>query len=336
MVPGGVTRGAGPKEMIDCQTLVDEAVTWFEDAVLGTRLDTWQSVDSAGALEAWLGDPAHARSALGVFARFARSIGLAATGAGPGDFLSAGSYPDPAGDGLIVPAGVFDGREGKATPFDPALVNEHVRHSWYRPYEGGRHPFEGETVPDYQPDSDRYTWAKSPRYGERVVETGPLAELLAGGDGLVTSLLARDGSSTWLRQFARLRRAGMILGLMRKQIRVLASLSSEPHFAPPPAGALEQGEGYAFVQAARGSLGHWVQAREGKVVRYQVVTPTAWNVSPKDSAGRPGPWEQSVIGLNLVDAGDPVEIGHIVRSHDPCLVCTVHFAGRGRRVHYGV
>jgi hydrogenase large subunit len=60
-----------------------------------------------------------------------------------------------------------------------------VRHSWYRPYPGGRHPFQGETVPDYQPDTDRYTWAKAPRYGDQVVETGPLADLLTGGDALI-------------------------------------------------------------------------------------------------------------------------------------------------------
>jgi Ni,Fe-hydrogenase I large subunit len=36
---------------------------------------------------------------------------------------------------------------------------------------------EGETMPDHQPGTDRYTWAKAPRYGDKVVQTGPLAEL---------------------------------------------------------------------------------------------------------------------------------------------------------------
>lgn len=206
MVPGGVTRRAGPKEVIDCQTLVDEAVAWFENTVLGGKLETGQGVDSAEGFETWLEEPAHARSALGVFARFARSIGLASTGAGAGNFLSAVSYPNRAGGGLLVPAGVLDSPKGEVSAFDPALINEHVRHSWYRPYQGGRHPFDGETVPDYQPDSDRYTWAKSPRYGEQVVETGPRAGLFAGGDGLITSLLARDGSSTSKRTSSTARR----------------------------------------------------------------------------------------------------------------------------------
>ena len=337
MVPGGVTRGASGKDLVDCRSLVDETVAWFEHSVLGGRLDAWQAVDSLPALMDWLEAPAHAASALGVFTRMARSIGLAASGAGPGAYLSAGSYPDAeAPGGLLLAPGVFDGASGLLEPFDPARVSEHVRYSWYRPYSGGRHPFEGETVPDYQPDSDRYTWAKAPRYDDRVVETGPLAELLAAGDPLISAIVAAEGASTWLRQFARLRRAGTLLGLMRGQLATLARHAGSAHYLEPAAGSLDEGEGFGFSQAARGSLGHWLQVRGGRITRYQVVTPTAWNASPRDSAGRPGPWEHSVIGLHLADPADPVEIGHVVRSHDPCLVCTVHFVGSGRRVTYGL
>ncbi|HLF96248.1 MAG TPA: nickel-dependent hydrogenase large subunit, partial [Methylococcaceae bacterium] len=59
---------------------------------------------------------------------------------------------------------------------------------------------------------------------------------------------------------------------------------------------------------------------------------TTWNASPKDSAGRHGHWEQSLLGIDVQDADDPLEIGHIIRSHDPCLVCTVHVLGKDRRL----
>jgi Ni,Fe-hydrogenase I large subunit len=39
-----------------------------------------------------------------------------------------------------------------------------------------------------------------------------------------------------------------------------------------------------------------------------------------------------LLGLTVDDPDDPVEIGHIIRSHDPCLVCTVHVLDTGKRI----
>ena len=37
-----------------------------------------------------------------------------------------------------------------------------------------------------------------------------------------------------------------------------------------------------------------------------------------------GPIEEALIGAPIADASDPVEVGHVARSFDSCLVCTVH------------
>ena len=342
MVPGGVTRGAHARDLVDCLDILDEVQRWYEQDVLGDSLDNWLALDSSEALFRWLEDPRHADSAIGMFTRFARDHELHTYGAGAAHYLSAGAHYDPHRwsapydeQHTLLRSGLYDATNHRLENFDPAHISEHVRHSWYRPYEGGRHPFEGETVPDYQPESDRYSWSKAPRYDDRVVETGPLAELLTGGDALLTDLLQREGANTWLRQFGRVRRAGVLLDLMRAQVQALATELSAPHYLPPPAEALQDGDGFGLVQAARGTLGHWVQVRNGRIARYQIVTHTAWNASPKDSEGRPGHWEQSVIGLTLKDPDNPVEIDHVVRSHDPCLVCTVHFVDSGRKRRYG-
>jgi uptake hydrogenase large subunit len=55
-----------------------------------------------------------------------------------------------------------------------------------------------------------------------------------------------------------------------------------------------------------------------------VVTPTAWNIGPRDGEGVLGPIEQALVGSPIVDTSDPVELGLVARSFDSCLVCTVH------------
>lgn len=55
-----------------------------------------------------------------------------------------------------------------------------------------------------------------------------------------------------------------------------------------------------------------------------MITPTTWNVSPRDSHGNPGAVEEALIGTSVGDEKNPVEIAHIIRSYDPCLFCTVH------------
>jgi hydrogenase large subunit len=86
----------------------------------------------------------------------------------------------------------------------------------------------------------------------------------------------------------------------------------------------------------RGALGHWLRIEDGRIAGYQIITPTAWNASPRDDAGQPGHWERSLVGLAVADPDDPIEIGQVIRAHDPCLVCTVHMLDSGRRFVHGI
>jgi hydrogenase large subunit len=73
-------------------------------------------------------------------------------------------------------------------------------------------------------------------------------------------------------------------------------------------------------------LGHWVKIRKNRIDTYQIITPTAWNASPVNGQGHRGPWEQALVGTAIADPADPVEAELVIRSFDPCLVCTVHAA----------
>jgi hydrogenase large subunit len=87
---------------------------------------------------------------------------------------------------------------------------------------------------------------------------------------------------------------------------------------------ITEAKGAGLIEAARGALGHWIAIKDGKIERYQIITPTAWNLSPKDFFDQHGACEQALNGTIVEDADNPIEVGHVVRSFDPCLVCTVH------------
>jgi Ni,Fe-hydrogenase I large subunit len=64
-----------------------------------------------------------------------------------------------------------------------------------------------------------------------------------------------------------------------------------------------------------------------------VDEPTAWNIGPRDAKETLGPIEQALVGSPIVDEEDLVELGHVARSFDSCLVCTVHaYDGKGREL----
>ncbi|MFZ2450321.1 MAG: nickel-dependent hydrogenase large subunit [Methylovulum miyakonense] len=340
MLPGGVTAPANSRHIIDSLSILNKLTRWFEQDVVGTDLDNWLALETADDFFSWLAaKDAHSDSAIGLFSLIGRDIGLHRLGFGTPHMLSYGAYDDP--DDAETPppqrkhlfrAGFLNGDTGEVKPFEQAEITEHVRYSWFQPYAGGRHPFQGQTIPDYQPHSDRYTWCKAPRYQNKVVQCGPLADALIDGEPLIRSLYQLEGGNAWLRQFARLRRTARLLQTMRTTLHQLAAHPDGAHMVSPVEKEIPDGEGFGLVTAARGALGHWVQITDGAISRYQVITPTAWNASPKDSEGRRGHWESSLIGLTVDDPDDPVEIGHIIRSHDPCLVCTVHLLDTGKRL----
>ncbi len=328
MMPGGVTCTLDATKLDECTAAIDAYAEWYERAVLGSTCEEWLALESAEDFERWLEQ--HPDSGVGVFTRFGRSIGLQELGRGTPHLLSAGCYYNPERwqppfdeRPCLQPGGFYDGEQETIEPFSHHSVAEHMRFAKLADPGGPRHPWHSETIPD-DTDGEAYSYAKATRYKDHVVQLGPLADLVLAGDPLIRSLFAVEGASTWLRQFTRLHRPVATLEAMRQTVSELRAHLDEPTFVrvePEP-----DGDGFGAVNAARGSLGHWVRIRDGKIANYQIVTPTAWNGSPRDGAGRRGHWEESFVGMEIEDLDNPVELFHVVRSHDACLVCTVHVA----------
>lgn len=336
MVPGGLAYGPQVTEMLQCRHVLDSYRAWYERRILGCSVERWQAVDSLAALDAWLDESAaHRDSEVGFMLRFGRAIGIDRLGAGHGTFLSAGSLDLPAEtaaagrDGMLIPSGFARGTAVEA--FDPSVISEHVAASWYAGDGGGLHPSEGETEPYASGEEGRrYSWVKAARYRGGPAETGPLAERVVAGDPLFTDLMTRQGPNALARELARLTRPATLLPTMGIWLGEVIASGVRDVYANP--GPIADGEGSGMIQAARGALGHWIAIRNGRIERYQIITPTGWNGSPRDSGGVRGPWEEALIGTPVADADNPVEVGHVIRSFDPCLVCSVHTVRKGRTI----
>jgi hydrogenase large subunit len=94
-----------------------------------------------------------------------------------------------------------------------------------------------------------------------------------------------------------------------------------------------QARGVGASEAPRGALAHWIVIKDQKIENYQLVVPSTWNASPRDSQGQRSPYEAALIGTPVHDPAQPLEILRTVHSFDPCLACAVHiYDDRGGRL----
>ncbi len=289
----------------------------------------------------------------------------AAIGAGVGNYLVYGEYPEDDGDNpqLFLPGGIIRGRDlTKVLPVDQAKITESIAHSWYD-YAGGDdktlNPFQGETKPHYtgpNPPYERldvaakYSWLKSPRYDGEPMEVGPLARMLvAYASGrprvkeLVDLVLSKLGVgpealfSTLGRIAARAIETQVLVESMGKWVQGLADnmgrrdyrIQDNSKWEPSswPRDAL----GAGFHEAPRGALGHWVHIKNETIDNYQGVVPRTWNAGPRDANSKPGPYEAALVGTPVANPEQPLEILRTLHSFDPCMACGVHVVDATKR-----
>jgi hydrogenase large subunit len=225
-------------------------------------------------------------------------------------------------------------------------VVEDVTHGWYEG-RGARHPWNGETVPEYTDfqDDGKYTWVKAPRFDGQPMQVGPLSTILVGyaldheptrrwtdlALGRIAALAKRPITvdhlqSTMGRHVARAIRAAVLAELALRHWELFTKnvvagdveVCNAPEF---PSGRIT---GVGFHEAPRGTLSHWVVVDAGRIANYQAVVPTTWNASPRDEGGVPGPYEAALLGNPVADAAHPLELLRTVHSFDPCMACACH------------
>jgi len=234
-------------------------------------------------------------------------------------------------DGRLFKSGIVSDQL-EFEQLEPANITEDVNHSWYADSTSGKNPSRGQTEP--QPKKENaYSFLKSPRYKGAVLEAGPLARMVnnyvqadSAVKDLVDSLLGQLGADAGAlfsvagRHAARALEAKLVGDAMIEWLQQLKPAEPSIVEAEIP----DQAEGVGLTEAPRGALGHWISIKNKKIDRYQVITPTAWNASPKDDKDQPGAIEQALIGTKVKDKENPFELVRIVRSFDPCLACAVH------------
>lgn len=289
-------------------------------------------------------------------------LDYAGLGEGLGNFLTWGEFPDTDNSDIskfLVPRAVILNRDLKniivPDPNDFEKMKEYIAHSWYDYSTGdtsGLHPLKGETKFNYtgpKPPYEqleveqKYSWLKAPRWADTPMEVGPLARVLvmyASGheqtQELVNATLkALDAPieavfSTLGRTAARAIETkvfadhmleiynDLIAAIKDGDTKTFNNEKWEPSTWPNHA------EGFGYMEAPRGALGHWVVIDKGKIENYQMVVPTTWNASPRDQNGNAGAYEMSLVNTPLAVPDQPLEILRTIHSFDPCMACAIH------------
>ena len=220
------------------------------------------------------------------------------------------------------------------------------------------HPWNKATVPRPEARSwkERYSWGTAPRWDRVPMESGPLARhwvtaqaglvntrFIGSGSGALEVLVpAQEAGEVTLRwqvpevvnclerNRARALHVPYCLMVAYEQLLSAMDLLDAGETAMSAPFTVRDGMGVGYWEAGRGALTHHCEIRDGKLANYQIVTPSTWMASPRDPWGGPGPYEEAVIGLRLLEedvAAEPftgIDVLRVIRSFDPCLPCTVH------------
>ena len=261
-----------------------------------------------------------------------------------GNYLCVGGYEINESMKLFSSGVIYDGNFLDIKEFDSSKITEEVQRAWYSDDEK-QEPFytdinEDGTLRTVKND-DKYSWIKAPRYGNKTMETGPIARILISyskNDTAInsfvdnflkdSSLSLEDLNCTVGRNICRAIESQYvceyIFKLMSNLIQNIKYDDTNTYTNYNFADMKKDSKGSNFLEVPRGVLLHSLNIENEKIKNYQVIAPTTWNATPKNIDGLRGAYEEALVGIKISDTSKPIEVLKVLHSFDPCLACAVH------------
>ena len=288
MMPGGVVSDPTLLELSSMQNYIYGAIRFFEKSISGVAFDKYLAFDSVNDLD-FLG------ADLKYFKDLSFKYSLEEYGKSYDRFITLGSSS-------LFESGKM--RQRIAHRLDLSKIKESDEHTFL--------------VQNDNINKQKTTWSKSVSYDNKFFETGPLSRAMMSNRKFIKDIHKSYKDSSFTRIMARMDEVAFLLENTKELIKKVDI--SEESFIKPKISLkdIESASGISIVEACRGSLFHEIHIKKGKISKYDVITPTVWNLGPENKTQK-GIAQKAIIGA------PSIEIARIIlRSFDVCSVCTTH------------
>ena len=288
MLPGGVMSDPTKLDLVMMQNYLQNTISFFEKSISGVSLENYLDFDSIDNLENLSVD-------LKYFKDLSFKYTLEKYGKSHNRFITL----------------------GESSLFKRGKIKQRLVHKldFSKIVEDSSYSF---SINKEENNSQKHTWSKSVSYDESFFETGPLSRAIISNRKFIKEIHKSFEDSVFTRVMARMDEMAFLLFETNKLI--LQVDVSELSYIKPKYSLkdVENAKAIAVVEACRGSLLHNISIEKGLIKSYDVITPTVWNLGPKNKTQK-GIAQKAIIG------SPSIEIAKIVlRSFDVCSVCTTH------------
>ena len=288
MLPGGVMSDPTKLDLVMMQNYLQNTISFFEKSISGVSLENYLDFDSIDNLENLSAD-------LKYFKDLSFKYTLEKYGKSHNRFITL----------------------GESSLFKKGKIKQRLVHKldFSKIVEDSSYSF---SINKEENNSQKHTWSKSVSYDESFFETGPLSRAIISNRKFIKEIHKSFEDSVFTRVMARIDEMAFLLFETNKLI--LQVDVSELSYIKPKYSLkdVENAKAIAVVEACRGSLLHNISIEKGLIKSYDVITPTVWNLGPKNKTQK-GIAQKAIIGT------PSIEIAKIVlRSFDVCSVCTTH------------